>query len=394
MKLADFGKLSSKQDSEMKPLSDEDYLFMRAKMIEKLGSLATKYLPPAAPPVASKKAEKGKGGNKKQSKNTAAKIVKENTEKLLISDVNSMRIGNDVSLSENHKWHEPCSLLMSLLYWGLHVIHALKGKLKIDNKTAVIPMKVAMDCFVSLYRGKEDMKSICPVTLLDDIKVVDELLHKQLTKKYGDDLLALLSVDVPWLINENFYDTVKPKSIQLYEEQQLVLNMIDESLSTNKPVLVGYQVPPSGGKTILSVSIASMLAHKYRSKKLLYICYNTLVRKAVANACAQAAVPFWVASSRQKVAGDDPVSAIRPSNSCLSLTRRAKRERYLYALNTGFKNKESAMDEMYARAESQTVHHCPIIIADLASAIILLDLYPEDFVVYVDGECPCIQLFL
>ena len=247
-------------------------------------------------------------------------------------------------------------------------------------------MKIAVDCFVSLYRGKEDLKHVCPITLQEDIKVIDDMLHKQLTSKFGDDLLTILSVDVPWLINENFYDTVKPKSIQLYEEQQVVLNMIDESLATNKPLLVGYQVPPSGGKTILSVSIASMLAHKYRSKKLLYVCYNTLVRKAVANACAQAAVPFWVVSSRQKVAGDEPVSAIRPSNSCLNMSRRAKRERYLHAVSSGFRNKERAMDEMYSRAESLTVHHCPIIIADLASAILLLDMHPEDYVAYIDGK--------
>lgn len=42
------------------------------------------------------------------------------------------------------------------------------------------------------------------------------------------------------------------------------------------------------------------------------------------------------------------------------------------------------MEEMYERAETESVHHCPIIIADLASAIILLKLYPDDYIAYID----------
>ena len=55
-----------------------------------------------------------------------------------------------------------------------------------------------------------------------------------------------------------------------------------------------------GGKTILSISIASMILRYHgpspsnpKPKRLLYICYNTLVRMSVANACEQASIPFW-----------------------------------------------------------------------------------------------------
>ena len=42
------------------------------------------------------------------------------------------------------------------------------------------------------------------------------------------------------------------------------------------------------------------------------------------------------------------------------------------------------MAKMWERAESRTDHYAPIIIADLASAVELLTIYPDRFVAYVD----------
>ena len=130
----------------------------------------------------------------------------------------------------------------------------------------------------------------------------------------------------PELISDTSYDAIKPMGINLYPEQLVVLRKMDESIHLNKPLLLGYKVPPSGGKTILSVAIASMLRQYHRnSKRLLYVCYNTLVRLAVSNACYQADVPFWVTSTWRK--DNKLVSAIRPSNSCKDLKKDAKARR-------------------------------------------------------------------
>ena len=390
MKLAEYGeKINVKEELVQKVLTEDDYMTMRTYMLEKIGSWTTKYLAPDIPKVEESSKSSGKKGSKKAEKplSKAEIIVKANTQKLLIGDIDTMRINDDMSVSEIKKWHQPASLLIYLVYWGLHVIHVLKGKLKVDSKIVTVSNKIALDCYMSLYRASKDLANISPPLLLADAQVIDELLSKLLASKVGNELLGLLVTSHPELISDTYYDTVKPKNICLYEEQQKVLQLLHDSIALNKPLLIGYQVPPSGGKTILSVAIAAMLSHKFRTtrKRLLYICYNTLVRKAVANACAQAGVCFWVASSRQVAGADGPVSAMRPSNSCLNMNRRAKRERYMQAVNSGFKNKEGPMDKMLERAESLTIHHCPIIVADLASAIILLDLYPDDFVVYVDG---------
>ena len=42
------------------------------------------------------------------------------------------------------------------------------------------------------------------------------------------------------------------------------------------------------------------------------------------------------------------------------------------------------MAKMWERAESRTDHYAPIIISDLASAVVLLTIYPDRFVAYVD----------
>lgn len=389
MKLAEYGqKIDDVEVIHQKVLCQEDYAFMRNEMLVKLGSWSTKYLPASVPTAAPTAAAKGNnkkgGGNKKNAAPSKAEIiVRMNTQKLLKGDVDYMRITADVGVSEVTKWHQPASLLLYLVYWALHVIHALKGKLKGDNsKVMNVSSRVAMDCYMSLYRAARDMADVVPPMMLEDVKLMDEHLHTYLTSKITVNPLGTLVISHPELITDTHYDVVKPKNIALYAEQQAVLQMVNDSLVGNKPLLIGYQVPPSGGKTILSVAVAAMLSHKFRTKRVLYICYNTLVRKAVANACAQAALPFWVASTRQVSSGE--ASAIRPSNACLNMSRRAKRERWMAAQSSGFRNKEGEMDVMFAKAENLTVHHCPIIIADLASAIRLLQLFPDDFVAYVD----------
>lgn len=97
-------------------------------------------------------------------------------------------------------------------------------------------------------------------------------------------------------------------------------------------------------------------------------------------------IPFWVASMRVPNPGEKPVYAMRPSNACLNMSRRAKRERFLHALSSNFRNKEGPMNLMVERADKLTVHHAPIIIADLACAVELLKLYPDSLVAYVDGK--------
>lgn len=390
MKLGELGQqLDNVESITIKELDEDDYIFMRNHMFEKLSSFITKYLEPIA--VVANDNNKNNKSNKKGSNkkgvvalSKADIIIKQNTQKLLISDMDSMKLLNDLSVTDTHKWHFPVSLFIYMIYWGLHIIHALKGKLKIDNKVVNVSNKVALDCYMSLYRCAKEMKSSSPETLLADYEIVNGLLQKYLHSKISNDLLSILVVDYPELISDTHYDSLKPKNIQLYEEQKNVLQMLNTSLSNETPVLIGYQVPPSGGKTILSVAIASLLSHKYREKKLLYVCYNTLVRKAVANACVQAGIPLWVASSRIKEQIE--VSSVRPSNSCLNMSKRAKRERYQAALSSGFSNKEGKMEDMIRRADSLTIHHCPIVIADLASAIKILKLYPDDYVAYIDGK--------
>jgi hypothetical protein len=130
-------------------------------------------------------------------------------------------------------------------------------------------------------------------------------------------------------------------------------------------MVLGYKVPPSGGKTILSIALGEMIHTYFPTKKLLYICYNTLVRLSVANACKLANMPFWVLSGGQ----DIDVQYIGRING----------------KQTHMPKFDGSMVNKYKHYLSCGNFHSPrIIIADIISARDLLESFPTEFVVYLD----------
>lgn len=302
-KLAEYGvKVREEPENILVPFGEEEYACMRKHLIEKLGSPGDKCFPDPATLEDGKKGsgtgsekdkkggKKGAGGKKEVIKK-ADLIKRENLMKLIKDDVDKMSVNRDLSLPHLRNWFQPISLLVHVMQWAVHIILSLRDKYKdpSSGKLVSVSSKIAIDCAMSLYRASKDLAPIAPPRLLFDVNFIAEKLLKSLRSKCGDDLISLISMSYPELISETSYDGIKPYGIALYGEQQDVLRRIDASLRAAKPLLIGYRVPPSGGKTVLSVAIAAMLGHHYRNqKKLLYVCYNTLVRFAVANACTQA----------------------------------------------------------------------------------------------------------
>jgi hypothetical protein len=308
-KLAEFGtRIREVVDSERAPFTEDEYAGMRKHLIDKLGSPGDKCFPDLNAEDEKKgggskdkkggkdkDAKKGGGGGKKGGEvvKKADLIKRENMMKLIREDVDRMSVNRDLSLPGIRNWHQPVSLLVHVMHWSVAVILSLRDKYKdpSSGKLISVSSKVALDCSMSLYRAMKDLRSIAPHSLMVDAEFIAEKLSKSLRTKCGDDLVGLISMNHPELISETSYDSIKPYGITLYPEQQQVVRLIDDCLSSRKPLLLGYRVPPSGGKTVLSVAIASMLNFHYRgTKKLLYVCYNTLVRLAVANACTQAGI--------------------------------------------------------------------------------------------------------
>jgi hypothetical protein len=351
-KLAESGiKIREIVDTNIVPFSDEEYVGMRKHLIEKIGSPGDKCFPDlngeGGDDKKSSKDSKSSNKNTKDIKKSTTSgsgkkgevvkkadvIKRENMMKLIREDVDKMSVNRDVSLPHLRNWFQSISLLVHVMQWAIHVILALRDKYKDPNTGKLLPVstKVAIDCAMSLYRAMNDMRGMSPVQLIADVEYIAEKLSKALKSKCGDDLIGLISLSHPELISDTSYDSIKPYGIGLYPEQQRVVKMIDESVASKQPALIGYRVPPSGGKTVLSVSIAAMLHQYHRgNKKVLYVCYNTLVRLAVANACTQANVPYWVASTWLK--DGEKLSAIRPSNSCMDFKRDARARRKQQAI--------------------------------------------------------------
>ena len=292
-KLAEAGvRIREPVETATTPFSEEEYAGMRKHLLDKIGSPGDKCFPGLLGEDSDKK---GKDKKDKKSRKEVVKkadlIKRENTMKLIKEDVDKMSINRDLSLPQIRNWFQPVSLLVHVMHWSVHVILSLRDKYKdpASGKLVSVSSKVALDCSMSLFRALKDLRAIAPPQLVADAEFISEKLSKSLRSKCGDDLVGLIFLAHPELVSDTSYDMIKPYGISLYPEQQQVVRMIDNSLATNTPILIGYRVPPSGGKTILSVAIAAMLNQHHRApKKVLYVCYNTLVRLAVANACTQA----------------------------------------------------------------------------------------------------------
>jgi hypothetical protein len=116
-------------------------------------------------------------------------------------------------------------------------------------------------------------------------------------------------------------------------------------------------------------------------KRLLYICYNTLVRMSVANACELAGIPFWVASTRTAdVAKGSGRTAIITSFSCRDRSKATLRKKRAEAEGANGLHKLGELVDMMKRAQDETVKFNPIIISDITTAFELLKDRGNEFI--------------
>ena len=297
-----------------------------------------------------------------------------------------------VPISNNIKFKYPWSQLSLMCYWAGRVLNFMHG-FYIDPRNGLaleVDGKEFMNCVISLQRAIADLESVCPEALVNDAKALNEALLKRASEKFMN-LTTMLMSDYHELIEKSKFDEISPKSMKLYSEQSEVLDLIyshmrDLQNGTKDPTVksvVGYRVPPSGGKTMLSVCVASMLGKNFpRQKRVLYVCYNTLVRMAVANACEHTETPYWVASTRTKpLTAGLGCSQIVTSFTCRDNSLAARRLRRAQA---PFADKFGSISQCWKKANDDTVTYNHIVIADITSAIELLGLYRDEFIVYFD----------
>jgi len=294
------------------------------------------------------------------------------------------------------------SLILCMMYWAINLLDIFKSRSstvagKGTTWTAPGKGKVAksdnfrqgLDCLMSLQRAIRALSAKLPKQVVMDAEHVALQLQEAIVEAAaGEDITSKITDQYPDLITSTSYDLSRAHSNTLYPEQTQVMDIIHEKLTSKESCLIGYKVPPSGGKTMLSVAIAAMISKyhrtrhgnpKYRTsngnpKRLLYICYNNLVRMSVANALEMCQMPFWIASTRKAVGLKAPKSTVVTSYSCRSRGSKTKVDSWKFA----------SMADKWREAEKATAHFNPIVVSDIMSANILLDMFPDDFVVYFD----------
>jgi hypothetical protein len=315
------------------------------------------------------------------------------------------------------------------------------------DKEGTVDMKTLLNCIISYSRSIEELEKENPYgnDFMEAYKHIFGKLDKLVRKRFESSMDELYQhiFKNPDIIFESFWDLGKPKSIQLYQEQVTVIEKVMNSIIQDKPLLLMYKVPPGNGKTMLVVPLAAKLnTHfknlieartygprnmgkdnlckimnlpkhrefvanskvKYRdltkkvtdmrmpnldmseddvndvgdqTKYILYICYNNLVRYEVASLCNTEGVdiPFWMALSEYYNGKLDTL--IRPYKSCYADWRKAKRHRE-DPLRFG------PLDVQWAHFQETTMNRPAIVIADLYSAMKLLNEFPNRFIAYFD----------
>ncbi len=231
----------------------------------------------------------------------------------------------------------------------------------------------------------------------------EKITYEKSTKARRMKVMSALFANERLFI-ESTWEKSLPFSRDLYIEQKEVYNYVCNALKDgkNEPLLLGYKVSPSAGKTFLSAILGALIENGQQmnrmdekltravnegdgvhldhvprgtQKILLYSCYNIQVRNMVSGLCRDADVPFWVASSYMK---DGVIrTTLRPFKTLYEDFRAYRKSR-------GDPMRHGTLDEQWLYNLDFTNRDPAIIIADPESCSALLDAYPERFVGYFD----------
>ena len=297
-------------------------------------------------------------------------IKTENTISSLFDEIKNFRTKLPSSrLSESKDLNIKNNILLAayMIYWGLNI--------NSNNQYQII------DCIISLKKCLQ-LFNIETSNIVLDINIIIDHLTILYNTKYAD-IMSAIANNYPMLINNSTFSlSTNAYGIALYSEQEQVLDIISRHLQNENethspqtpntkfiqynisPALIGYKVPPSGGKTTLSIALGEMI-YNFPNKTLIYICYNKLVRLPVANACKLANMPFWVINNCKDIS----ISYIGRVNG---------KRTHMPSFDGNLIDKY----EYYQKCGSFL--RAKIIISDIASAVELLAYNSAAFVVFLD----------
>jgi hypothetical protein len=315
-----------------------------------------------------------KNNNKNKNKNTIVNdIILTTNIRKINEDFDCINIDENTCIPvDNNNYYYFISKYFYIIFWTINIYKNIE---KINNE-------VILNCIISFSRAIDEFS----IYLDDRIKnKSDELLKKIkeffFIKMGSQEKIYEYLFKNPIYIIESYWDISKPKSVNLYVEQQKIISDTLEALNNDKPMVRFYKVPPGSGKTFiaapLSVAIDSINVRIEKKKYLLYICYNSIVRNDVASLCnsINVDIPFWTATSINF--GTNIETLLRPYKNCFQDFKKSRKDK---------DNRErfGSLDVQWNYFMRTTEYKPKIFISDLVSAYNLMNTYPDRFIPYFD----------
>ena len=353
--------------------------------------------------------------NKKKVEKKKADLIieknKENDKKKKLNDfVNSLGITKENMPICNTKYIES---FFSVIIWALALKYQYKKNQKDLYSNIKIDISIFINCITSLYRAIKDSEHFLPeiivkesFSLLKDMETIFSTMKSELSiyEILDNNLLNVI---------ESYWNKIKPKSVQLYNEQKDIIELVCNTLNEKK--LIFFEMPPANGKTVNSVFIAKAIVNtnknilkldnKHKRKTLLYICYNSIVRNEVGKLCntPNIDVKFWLAVTKADKFDGKVKTFLRPFRNCYpdwkQKNMRSNKEDAKYKASKHKKFSENIHDQMeFFMNETRRISdqnnnlddytnsdNIPeMIISDLESAYVLLKEFPDLFITYFD----------
>lgn len=310
-----------------------------------------------------------KNKNKKGENSIANDIILSTNIRKINEDFDYMNIDENTCVPiDNNNYYYSTSKYFYIFFWASALY---KNIGKVDNE-------IILNCIISLSRAIEEYSVNLDGRIITQSNNLLNNIKKYFCIKMGsEEKIYEFLFKNPKYILESFWDISKPKSIDLYEEQQKIINDTLEALKNDVPMVRFYKVPPGSGKTFIAAPLSVALDHSNDKKYLLYICYNSIVRNDVASLCnsINVDIPFWTATSTYF--GNNIETLLRPYKNCFQDFKKSRRDK---------ENRErfGTIDVQWKYFMRTTEYKPKIIISDLVSAYNLMNTYPERFIPYFD----------
>ena len=328
-------------------------------------------------------------------------IEQDNKKKEIQQILNYLKIVDSYPIKKKN----PLDCYINTIYWTLYCI----------QNHGTVSSFVLYDCAISLGRMNDEYSHFLDDYIQQENLSIIKKIEKYIKNKDSSYMINLIKL-YPSLINACYWDKNKPTAIRLYDEQHQLLDTVMHHLNENLPLLLFYWVPPANGKTLICNILAKLIS-KYNSenkknkdfqrKSILYICYNDIVRNSVSQLCTthNVDIKFWFANYHKDLYKDYNIVDFRPYKNCFPDWRRPKsanvakrdkknedllfspdvREQWNEYLQRTRLHKDRENKGDLTDIQLENADNIPeMVIADLASAEVLLKEFPDLFIPYFD----------